>query len=126
MAIYESGEDYLETILILHNTTGFVRSIDVANKLGYSKPSISRAISILKENGYITVEKSGELVLTDLGKEKAEGIYLRHLVIKDFLVSVLGVNEDTANADACKIEHDISEESFTKLKAFLEEHQNKA
>ena len=123
MAIYESGEDYLETILVLHNTTGFVRSIDIANKLGYSKPSISRAVVILKENGYITVEKSGEIILTEKGREKAESIYARHLVLREFLKNVLGVDEDTANSDACKIEHDISDETFAKLKSFVEEYK---
>lgn len=123
MAIYESGEDYLETILILHNTTGYVRSIDIANKLGYSKPSISRAVLILKENGYITVEKSGEILLTEKGREKAENIYGRHLVLKDFLGKILGVDEETANNDACRIEHDISEETFLKLKDFVEQYK---
>lgn len=124
MAIYESGEDYLETILVLHNTTGFVRSIDIANKLGYSKPSISRAVLILKENGYITVEKSGEIILTDKGREKAESIYARHLVLREFLGNILGVDEETANSDACKIEHDISDETFAKLKEFVEKNKN--
>lgn len=123
MAIYESGEDYLETILILHNTTGFVRSIDIANKLGYSKPSISRAISILKSNGYITVEKSGEVVLTEKGREKAENVYSRHLLISEFLQKKLGVDEETADSDACKIEHVISEQTFEKLKIFMA-HKN--
>lgn len=122
MAIYESGEDYLETILILHNTTGFVRSIDIANKLGYSKPSISRAISILKENGYITVEKSGEVILTPKGKEKAEDVYSRHLLISEFFEKILGVDKETADADACKIEHVISKQTFDKLKIFMKEN----
>lgn len=119
MAIYESGEDYLETILILHNTTGFVRSVDIANKLGYSKPSISRAISILKANGYITVEKSGEVVLTKKGMKKAEDVYSRHLLISEFLETVLGVDSETADSDACKIEHVISVQTFEKLKIFM-------
>lgn len=120
MAIYESGEDYLETILILHNTTGYVRSVDIANKLGYSKPSISRAISILKINGYITVERSGEVLLTEKGREKAENVYGRHLLISEFLETKLGVDKETADSDACKIEHVISEQTFEKLKIFMD------
>lgn len=125
MAIYESGEDYLETILILHNETGFVRSIDIANRLGYSKPSISRAMTILRESGYINVLKSGEIVFTDEGRKKAEEVYERHLVLRAFLTDILKVSPETANNDACRIEHVISEESFSKLKKFIADNSHK-
>jgi len=119
MAIYESGEDYLETILLLNKKTGYVRSIDIATELGYSKPSISRAMTILRSNGYITVESGGKIVLTPMGQEKAEAVYERHVVIPKFLMRVLNVNPDTAASDACRMEHIISEESFHSMKAYL-------
>ncbi|MCC8042514.1 MAG: metal-dependent transcriptional regulator [Oscillospiraceae bacterium] len=119
MAIYESGEDYLETILLLNKKTGYVRSIDIATELGYSKPSISRAMTILRSNGYITVESGGKIVLTPMGQEKAEAVYERHVVISKFLMRVLSVNPDTAASDACRMEHIISEESFHSMKAYL-------
>ncbi|MCD7776902.1 MAG: metal-dependent transcriptional regulator, partial [Clostridiales bacterium] len=90
MGIHESGEDYLETILILKNRQGYVRSIDVANELGYSKPSVSRAMSILRDNGYLTIELGGNIVLTEKGTEKAGSVYERHLVISEFFMKVLG------------------------------------
>ena len=120
MAIRESGEDYLETILILHRKTGFVRSIDVAHELGYSKPSISRAVGILKSDGYITVEPNGQLVLTNTGLAKAEQVYGRHVLLRKFLKDTLGVSEENAEADACRIEHILSEETYSKLKSFIE------
>ncbi|MDE5859971.1 MAG: metal-dependent transcriptional regulator, partial [Oscillospiraceae bacterium] len=104
MAIRESGEDYLETILILHRKTGFVRSIDIANELGYSKPSISRAMGILKNDGYISVEPGGQILLTDSGKAMAEQIYGKHLMLRGFLHEILGVSEENAERDACRIE----------------------
>lgn len=116
--IYESGEDYLETILLLHGKTGFVRSVDIANELNYSKPSISRAMNILRENGLITVAPGGQILLTEEGQRKAESVYDRHVVITAFFETVLGVDKDTAEHDACKIEHIISEESYQKLKQF--------
>ncbi len=119
MAIYESGEDYLETILILQQRTGYVRSVDIATELGYSKPSISRAVLILKTNGYITVEPSGQILLTEEGYRKASSIYERHLILHEFLEKTLGVDADTADADACKIEHVISEQSYQKLKEMV-------
>ena len=119
MGLHESGEDYLETILILKNRQGFVRSIDVANELGFTKPSISRAMSILRDNGYITIELGGNIVLTEKGREKAGSVYERHLVITDFFVRVLGVDKEIAEKDACKIEHDISDETFLQIKNFL-------
>lgn len=118
MAIYESGEDYLETILMLHNETGFVRSVDIAEKLGFSKPSISRAMNILKEQGFITVGAGGQIILTDIGRERAESIYERHVILTEFFRDVLGVSEENASRDACKAEHDLSAESYEKLKEF--------
>lgn len=120
MAIRESGEDYLETILILHKRTGFVRSIDVANELGYSKPSISRAVGILKSYGYIKVEPGGQIILTETGKAKAESVYGRHVLLRKFLHETLGVSEENAEEDACRIEHILSEETYEKLKSFIE------
>ncbi len=120
MSLHQSGEDYLETILLLHKKTGFVRSVDIAEELHYSKPSISRAVSILKENDYITVGTGGQIILTDKGREKAEAIYERHVVITAFLTKVLGVSAKNAEQDACRIEHIISDESYKKLKAFTE------
>lgn len=123
MPIYESGEDYLETILLLNKKTGYVRSIDIANELNYSKPSISRAMGILKEDGFITVENGGQIVLTDLGREKAEAVYDRHVTITEFF-KMLGVSPGTAEHDACKIEHIISSESYRRLKEFMSRNGN--
>lgn len=115
MNLQESGEMYLETILILSLENSFVRAIDVGEYMGFSKPSVSRALSLLRSGGYVEINEQGGLILTESGKKVAERIYERHMLISDFLVS-LGVNRETAVADACKIEHDISEESFTALK----------
>lgn len=123
MAIRESGEDYLETILLLHKKTGFVRSVDIASELGYSKPSISRAVGILKADGYITVDKGGQIILTDSGKAKAEQVYGRHVLLKGFLNEILGVSEENAEQDACRIEHILSEETYSKLKEFTETYK---
>lgn len=122
MAIYESGEDYLETILLLHRKTGFVRSVDIASELNYSKPSISRAMNILKDDGFITVEQGGQIMLTEKGLQKAESVYERHVIITDFFEKILGVSPENASHDACKIEHIISDEGYSKLKKFTEEH----
>lgn len=122
MPIYESGEDYLETILLLHEKTGFVRSVDIACELNYSKPSISRAVNILKESGYITVGSGGQIILTEEGRKKAEAIYERHVSITCFLEKVLSVSPENAEHDACKIEHIISDESYEKLKRFTAEY----
>ena len=122
MPIYESGEDYLETILLLHEKTGFVRSVDIACELNYSKPSISRAVNILKESGFITVESGGQILLTEEGRRKAEAIYERHVNITRFLEDVLCVSHVNAEHDACKIEHIISKESYDKLKQFTAEY----
>lgn len=119
MAIYESGEDYLETILILQNKNGQVRSVDIATHLGYSKPSISRAVGILKRSDYILVDEKGLINFTDKGKALAERIYDRHNNISKFLMDVLGVSEENAVKDACRIEHDLSEETYQKMREHL-------
>lgn len=118
MKIQESGEMYLETILVLRNKTGVVRSIDIANETGYSKPSVSRAMGILKESGFIEVDKDGAIVLTLAGEELAKRIYERHVILTDFFIK-LGVSPEIASEDACKIEHDISEETFVKIKEYV-------
>ena len=123
MAIHKSGEDYLETILILHKKTGYVRSIDIATELDYSKPSVSRAMSLLKDGGFINVENDGQILLTKKGCETAEQIYNRHLLITGFLLDVLGVPEQIAEDDACKIEHVISNETTDKLRIFMDKYK---
>lgn len=115
MALLESGQMYLETILILTSSRPAVRSIDVCEHMGFSKPSVSRAIGLLKNGGYITVDKDGYISLTENGREVAQKIYERHKVLTDFLMS-LGVDEETASADACKIEHCISDTSLEAIK----------
>ncbi len=115
MAIQESGEMYLETILLLSQKKENVHSIDVAKELGYSKPSVSRAMGLLKESGFITVADNGEITLTKEGKKKAEAVYERHTVISELLIGI-GVKKETAIEDACKAEHYISDETFKKLK----------
>lgn len=118
MQIHQSAEDYLEAILILKNQKGAVRSIDIAVHMNYSKPSISRAVSLLRENGYILVDKDGYITLTDAGMEIASRIYERHRLLTEWL-TVLGVSPDVAAEDACRIEHDISEETFARLKEHI-------
>ena len=118
MSIHESGEMYLEAILVLSQKNGFVRSIDVSEYLGYSKPSVSRAVGILKKENYIVVDKDGSLTLTESGKTIAEKIFERHTVLSRLLIK-LGVSEETATADACKIEHAISDESFEAIKRYM-------
>ena len=117
----ESVEDYLETILILSRHKAQVRSIDVANELGYSKPSVSRAMSILKKQDYITMDKSGFIELTEKGREKAAAIYERHKLLTSFLQKVAGVPEEVAEDDACRMEHIISDEVFQGIKRFMNE-----
>lgn len=116
--IQESGEMYLETILVLSREKANVRSIDVANYMGFSKPSVSRGVSILRDAGYINVDESGFLSLTKAGEEIAEKIYERHTVLSDIL-QLLGVSKEVATKDACKIEHAISDESFNAIKKFV-------
>ncbi len=115
----ESGENYLETILMLENKHGAVRSIDIANELDYTKPSISRAMSILRKDGLITMEESGHIHLTTLGRAKANEIYERHLLLTRYLVSTLGLDEAIASHDACRIEHVISVETFEHVKKYV-------
>ncbi|MCM1364589.1 MAG: metal-dependent transcriptional regulator [Faecalibacterium sp.] len=117
MHLQESGEMYLETILVLSEQNNYVRSIDVGEYMGYSKPSVSRAIGLLKNGGYVTVNHEGHLFLTDAGKEVAEKIYSRHKVLTKFLVKI-GVNEETAAEDACRIEHCISDASFEAIRKY--------
>ena len=118
MSVHESGEMYLEAILVLTKKLGFVRSIDVSEYLGYSKPSVSRAMGILRSGNYIIMEKDGSITLTDTGREIAEKIYERHTVLTKVLVQI-GVSPETAAADACKLEHAISDESFQAIKAHM-------
>ena len=115
MSVHESGEMYLEAILVLSQRKGFVRSVDVGEYLGYSKPSVSRAVGILRQGGYIHVAEDGGITLTESGQAVAEKIYERHRLLTSFLVK-LGVDEKTAAEDACKIEHDISDETSQAIK----------
>ncbi len=118
MKIQESAENYLETILILGQKKGNVRSIDIANELEYKKPSVSVAMKNLRENGYIKVDENGYITLTASGREIAETMYERHLFLSQWLIR-LGVSEATAVEDACKIEHVLSKESFDAIKKFV-------
>ena len=115
MKIQESAENYLETILILQQRIGEVRSIDVVNELSYSKPSVSIAMKNLRNAGLVTMDESGYLHLTAAGRKIAETMYERHTLLSDWLISI-GVSRETALEDACKIEHDLSEESFEAIK----------
>ena len=118
----ESGEMYLETIYILSEKQSVVRAVDVGNKMGFSKPSVSRAIGILKDGGFIDIDKNGGLTLTKVGRETAKSIYERHVILSECLVS-LGVSPETAMEDACRIEHYISEETFNAIKKHMEEYK---
>ena len=120
MRLQESGEMYLETIYVL-SKKGSVRSLDIAEYMGFSKPSVCRAVGLLKEGNYILMGKDGYITLTPAGREIAEKIYERHTFFSNFLMR-LGVDEETATADACKIEHDISAKSFEALKKYAEEN----
>jgi Mn-dependent DtxR family transcriptional regulator len=122
MIIKESAENYLEAIYKIKNEKGCVRSIDIANDLGVSKPSVSVAMKNFRSDGYVTVDENGYLDLTEKGEEIAKSVYERHLVIAKALMA-LGVSEETAYEDSCKIEHCISGESFEKLKEFLNKRQ---
>ena len=118
MSIHESAEMYLETIYNLSQTSAAVRSVDVAEALSYSRPSVSRAVGLLKSDGYLTVDRDGFLSLTETGKKIAEKIYERHTVLAAALMA-LGVDKETATEDACKIEHDISDKSLEAIKAHM-------
>ena len=122
MALQESGEMYLETIHVLSKLRSHVRSIDISDHMGYSKPSVSRAVGILKKDGYILVDKDGFITLTDSGRAVAEKIFERHTTISGLLVR-LGVDPSVAADDACKIEHAISDESFWALKRFVDQQK---
>lgn len=121
--IYESGEDYLECILQIDKKQGHVKSIDVANAMNYSKPSISRAMKILQEKGYIIMDEKKYIHLTESGQAQAEETYARHLLLKDLLTNVLGVDPTVAEDDACRIEHIISDETIEKLKEVQAKHR---
>ena len=123
MNIYESAEDYLERILQLKEKNQTVISLDIANSMNYSKASVSRAMKNLRENGYILVDQNGAITLTDKGYEIASRIYERHKTIAKVLM-MLGVSEENAYKDACKIEHDLSEETYSAVKKHMEEKKN--
>lgn len=123
MHLQESGEMYLETILVLSRRLDRVRSVDVADEMGYSKPSVSRAVGILKKNGYIITDGSGHLYLTDEGRSVAEKTFERHRVLTEVFVRI-GVPREIAAEDACKIEHVISDETFEAVKRFAAEHSD--
>ena len=120
--IHESGEDYLEAILRLQHENGFARSVDVAKKLNVSKPSVSRAMSILEDNGYVRVNQVGALELTEKGRERAEEVYERHILLTKFLQKITGVSEEQAEVNACKIEHDIDIDVKNGIKRWMEEN----
>ena len=121
--MHESGEDYIETIYLLKKKKGLVRSIDVANELNFSRPSVSRAVGILKENGLITMEDDGELNLTEEGLRLAKKVYEKHTNLTTFLMMTAGVDAETAETDACRIEHIISPQTFKGIKKFIKEHK---
>ena len=123
MEIHESGEDYLETILMLENRMGYVRAVDIATEMGYAKPTISIAMRRLRENGYIDVDQRRDIHLTALGREVAERIYERHVLLTEILES-LGVEPETAAREACKIEHDISADTFSRIRGYFDSHKN--
>ena len=114
----ESAENYLETILMLKNKNGAVRSIDIVRKMEFSKPSVSHAMGLLRQKGHITMDKEGWIELTESGRQIAERIYERHCLLTEWLIR-LGVSAETAAEDACKLEHDLSEETFEKMKAHI-------
>ena len=119
MPLHESGEDYLETIYLLSKKKDFIRSIDIATELNYSKASISRAMKLLREEGMITMAEDGQIKLTKAGFQKATDVYSRHTLITDFFENELGVNAVTAEKDACRIEHVISEETYLRLRKYM-------
>ena len=124
MSLHESAEMYLETIYSLSKVNSTVRSIDVAEALGYSRPSVSRAVGLLKNDGYLTMDKDGFLALTEKGTETADKIYERHTILTAALMA-LGVEKETAAEDACKIEHDISDRSFEAIKKHMKTYMPK-
>lgn len=123
MKIQKSAEDYLETMMMLHEQRGYIRSVDVAEQLGVTKPSVSYATKRLRENGYITMDNTGAITLTQTGLDIAQRMYTRHKLLKEFLIR-LGVDEAVATEDACKIEHDLSEETFQAICRHVEQFEN--
>jgi Mn-dependent transcriptional regulator len=119
MELHESGEMYLETIFILKKKNEYVRSIDIANMMNFSKPSVSRAIKILKESGMITMDQKGYIDFTQEGEERAQEVYNKHITLTHFLIHI-GVQKDIAEEDACRIEHIMSDETYECIKKFLE------
>lgn len=120
MVIHESAEDYLESILVLQERSGQVRSIDIVNELGYSKPSVSIAMKKLRENGYISMDHDGIITLNESGLAIAQRIYHRHRTLSQFFI-LLGVNPETASGDACKVEHVLSDETFQRICSYVEQ-----
>ncbi len=123
--IHESGEDYLEAILVLKKENGVARSVDVAKHLGVSKPSVSRAMGILIENGYVVLSSIGSLELTEKGMEKAQSIYSRHILLTKFLQVITGVSEEQAEENACRIEHDIDDDIKTGIEKWMKKNGGK-
>ena len=121
MKIQESGENYLETILLLEMRNGTVRAVDIANELGYSKPSVTRAMGVLKKAGLVDQELYGTIQLTEAGRKRANEIYDRHVLIQEFLMTVLSLDARTAETDACRIEHIVSQTTIDRIRALLQE-----
>ncbi len=121
MALQESGEMYLETILMLSQKNNLVRSVDVAEYMGYSKPAVSRGLAKLKQERYILIDQDGYIALTESGRVVAEKMYERHVLLSSFLMQ-LGVDEETASQDACRIEHVVSDKSFEAMKKYIEKY----
>ena len=121
MKIQESGENYLETILLLEMRNGTVRAVDIANELGYSKPSVTRAMGVRKKAGLVDQELYGTIQLTEAGRKRANEIYDRHVLIKEFLMTVLSLDARTAETDACRIEHIVSQTTIDRIRALLQE-----
>ena len=119
MKIQESGENYLETILLLEMRNGTVRAVDIANELGYSKPSVTRAMGVLKKAGLVDQELYGTIQLTEAGRKRANEIYDRHVLIKEFLMTVLSLDARTAETDACRIEHIVSQTTIDRIRLSL-------
>ena len=122
MQIRESAEDYLERILMLHQSIGLVRAVDIANLMNFSKPSVSIALKKLRQNAYVTIDDGGYISLTDSGREIAERVFERHRLISKLLMA-LGVDEEVAKEDACRIEHDLSVESFEAIKEYCRKQE---
>ncbi len=122
MKLHASGEDYLEAVLMLHRKQGMVRSVDLARHMGYSKPSISHAVSILRDGGFLMMDKDGFLHLTDVGQEVAERIYERHRFFTQWLIDA-GIDPETAEQDACRMEHSISQKSFEQVRDAYQKQQ---